>query len=47
MNKPEITAECFKNGFNCSQAVFSTYAEEFELDKQVPIGIPAKVLIYR
>jgi len=25
--------ECFKSGFNCAQSVFSTYCEEFGLDR--------------
>ena len=31
--KPDQAAETFKNGFNCAQAVFSTYAEEFGIDR--------------
>jgi len=32
MSKVEKTVECFENGFNCSQAVFATYAQD--------LGIP-------
>jgi C_GCAxxG_C_C family probable redox protein len=31
--KPDQAAETFKNGFNCAQAVFTTYAEEFGMDR--------------
>lgn len=26
-NKPDAAVECFMNGYNCAQAVFSTYSE--------------------
>lgn len=39
MNKPEIAAECFNNGFNCSQAVFSAYTEEFGIEKEQALKI--------
>ena len=31
--KPDQAAETFKNGFNCAQAVFTTYAEELSMDQ--------------
>ena len=31
--KPDQAAETYINGFNCAQAVFSTYAEEFGIDR--------------
>jgi C_GCAxxG_C_C family probable redox protein len=31
--------DCFKSGFSCSQAVFSAYAEELGLDKDVALKI--------
>jgi C_GCAxxG_C_C family probable redox protein len=31
--KPEQAEAAFMNGFNCAQAVFSTYAEEFGIDR--------------
>lgn len=30
---------CFKSGFSCSQAIFSTYAEQLGLDKQTALKI--------
>jgi C_GCAxxG_C_C family probable redox protein len=30
---------CFRNDFNCAQSVFSTYAEQFGLDKQIALKI--------
>jgi len=30
---------CFKNDFNCSQAVFSTYAEHLGMDKQTALKV--------
>ncbi len=32
MSKAENAVQSFQNGFNCSQAIFSTYCEEFGLD---------------
>ncbi len=31
--KADQAAECFRSGFNCAQAVFSTYAEDFGINK--------------
>ncbi len=31
--KPEQAVECFKSGFNCAQAVFSTYSDQFAINK--------------
>lgn len=33
MSKVDCAAECFINGFNCAQAVFSTYCGQFGLDE--------------
>lgn len=33
MCKPDCAVECFNNGYNCAQAVFSTYCEQLGLDK--------------
>lgn len=33
MSKPDAAAECFMSGFNCAQAVFSTYANTVGIDK--------------
>ena len=37
--KPDQAAETFKNGFNCAQAVFATYAEEFGIDRTSALKI--------
>ena len=37
--KPDQAAETFKNGFNCAQAVFATYAEEFGVDRTSALKI--------
>jgi C_GCAxxG_C_C family probable redox protein len=37
--KPEQAADTFKNGFNCAQAVFATYAEEFGIDRTEALKI--------
>ena len=41
MNKSKVddAVACFNNGFNCSQAVFSTYCEDFGLDKKDALKI--------
>jgi C_GCAxxG_C_C family probable redox protein len=37
--KPDQAAETFKNGFNCAQAVFATYAEDFGIDRTQALKI--------
>jgi len=39
MNKSKVNdaVACFGAGFNCSQAVFSTYCEDFGLDKKTAL----------
>jgi C_GCAxxG_C_C family probable redox protein len=37
--KPDQAAETFKSGFNCAQAVFATYAEEFGIDRTEALKI--------
>jgi len=37
--KPDQAVETFVNGFNCAQAVFSTYAEEFGIDRTEALKI--------
>ncbi|NJD04113.1 MAG: C_GCAxxG_C_C family protein [Ruminiclostridium sp.] len=32
MNKTDYAVDCFSNGFNCSQAVFSAFCEDFGVD---------------
>jgi C_GCAxxG_C_C family probable redox protein len=39
MSKKEEAVECFKNTFNCSQAVFSSFAEELGLEKEKALKI--------
>jgi C_GCAxxG_C_C family probable redox protein len=38
-SKPDQAAETFINGFNCAQAVFATYAEEFGIDRTSALKI--------
>lgn len=35
MSKVFKAVECFNNGFNCAQAVFSTYTEELGMDPEL------------
>jgi C_GCAxxG_C_C family probable redox protein len=39
MNKTELAVTRFEEGFSCSQAVFSPYAEEMGLDKNTALKI--------
>lgn len=39
MSNSEIAAECFKEGFNCSQAVLSAYCEKFGMDRETAYRI--------
>lgn len=39
MNQSERAAACFKEGFNCSQAVFSTYAPQLGLERETALRI--------
>jgi C_GCAxxG_C_C family probable redox protein len=39
MNKPEKAVQCFKKGFNCSQAVFSVYSEQFGVNTELALKI--------
>jgi C_GCAxxG_C_C family probable redox protein len=39
MNKADKASACFKEGFNCSQAVFSTYAVEMGMDRDIALKI--------
>jgi len=36
-SKVENAVECFQNGFNCAQAILSTYCEDFGLDKETAL----------
>jgi C_GCAxxG_C_C family probable redox protein len=39
MSKKDDAIMCFKNGFNCSQSVFSTFAEDLGLEKEKALKI--------
>ena len=39
MTKPEKAVQCFNNGFNCSQAVFSVYSEQFGINTELALKI--------
>lgn len=40
MSKTEEAVSCFlKNGFNCSQSVFSTYSDQLGLDRETALKI--------
>ncbi|MDF2484173.1 MAG: hypothetical protein K0R46_341 [Herbinix sp.] len=39
MSKVENAVQCFNNGFNCSQAIFSTYCEQLGLDPVTALKI--------
>lgn len=38
-SKVNEAVSCFNNGFNCAQAVLSTYCEEFGMDKKTALQI--------
>ena len=37
--KSELAVQCFMEGFNCSQSVFSTYCEDYGLDKEMALKV--------
>ncbi|MCL2760346.1 MAG: C-GCAxxG-C-C family protein [Desulfuromonadales bacterium] len=39
LNKADEAVACFNDGFNCSQAIFSTYCDELGLDKETALKI--------
>ncbi len=39
MNKPDSAVECFTCGFNCAQAVLSTYAQNLGIDRTTALRI--------
>jgi len=41
MNHSEKATASFKEGYNCSQAVFSAFSEELNLDKDLALKFPA------
>jgi C_GCAxxG_C_C family probable redox protein len=41
MNRVDQAVSCFKRGVNCSQAVLSTYCEQFGLAKEAALRLAA------
>lgn len=39
MSKVQQAIDCFNSGFNCSQAILSTYCEDLGLDKETALKI--------
>ncbi len=39
MDKADLAVSCFKEGFSCSQAVFSTYSALFGLNREIALKI--------
>jgi C_GCAxxG_C_C family probable redox protein len=39
MSKADAAVSCFESGFNCSQAVFSTYCEQLGLNQELALKI--------
>jgi C_GCAxxG_C_C family probable redox protein len=39
MNRAEDAVSCFKEGFNCAQSVFSSYAPQFGLNRELALKI--------
>lgn len=39
MSKADDACKCFDEGFNCAQAVFSEYCEQFGLDKKTALKV--------
>jgi len=39
MSRVEVADSCFKDGFSCSQAVFSTYGTQFGLNRETVLKI--------
>ncbi len=39
MSKADEACKCFDEGFNCAQAVLSTYSEQFGLDKKTALKV--------
>lgn len=37
MDRVKEAVELFNNGYNCSQAVFSTYCDKLKIDKEVAL----------
>jgi C_GCAxxG_C_C family probable redox protein len=39
MNNPEVATKCFNDGYCCSQAILSTYAERYRLNRELSLKI--------
>ena len=39
MNRVERAVSCFKGGFNCSQALLSTYGTQFGLNREMALKV--------
>jgi C_GCAxxG_C_C family probable redox protein len=39
MNRVERAVSCFKEGFSCSQAILSTYGEQFGLNREMALKV--------
>ena len=39
MSKVHLAVNCFRSGLNCSQAILSTYCEEYGLDKRTALKL--------
>lgn len=39
MNRPDKAKLCFLNGFNCAQAILSSYAEEYGLNPDIALKV--------
>ena len=39
MSRIEVAVSCFKDGFNCSQAVLSTYGTQFGLNREIALKV--------
>jgi C_GCAxxG_C_C family probable redox protein len=39
MRNADIALQCFRNGYNCSQAILSTYCELFGMDKETALKL--------
>ena len=39
MSRSDDAISCFKGGFNCAQAVLSTYCEQYDLDRETALKL--------
>jgi len=39
MNSVEHAVSCFQEGFSCSQAMLSTYREQFGLNREIALNV--------